>query len=174
MLFWDRREMNMPKVEFKNGSPADLQQALRDCVSRSAEARYSLRLVCLLLVAAGFSCAPVGRWFGKTGRTVERWVEAFQRHGIAGLRDEHRAGRAGEFNAEELACLADDLGRPPETFGLAAEEWTADLLAEHASRRYRHNLGVRQARRLLSRLLAEPAARVGGRATFISGRKDAE
>jgi transposase len=161
-------EMAVPKVKLNNEGLADLHQALRDCLSRSADARYGLRLVCLLLVSAGFGCADVGPWFGKTGRTVQRWVHDFQSRGFAGLRDEHRPGRAGEFSSEELAQLREDLGHTPGAYRLEASEWTAELLAEHIKHCYKRELGGRQALRLLHRLMTESVAR---NATTISGHE---
>jgi len=161
-------------VELKNGSLENLQEALRYCLSHSADARYGLRLVCLVLVTAGFSCSTVGRWFGKTGRTVQRWVEAFQKDGIEGLKEEHRPGRVGTFSTEVLARRGDDLRHPPKIFGLEAEVWDSGLLAEHVKRRYGHGLGTRQAQRLLIRLHAGSVLTMCKNATFISGPEDEE
>ena len=66
---------------------------LQDEIRRSAEARYDHRLHGVLLVAQGLSCPQVAHLLGDAPRTVEYWVQRFEKEGLSGLVEGERPGR---------------------------------------------------------------------------------
>jgi hypothetical protein len=58
---------------------------LQDEIRRSEESRYDHRLHGVLLVAQGLTCPEVANLLGDAPRTVEYWVNSFEREGLAGL-----------------------------------------------------------------------------------------
>jgi transposase len=60
---------------------------LQDEIPRSLDSRYDHSLHGILLVAQGMTCPEVDRLLGDASRTVEYWVERFERSGVAGLRE---------------------------------------------------------------------------------------
>ena len=55
---------------------------LQDEIRRSAEARYDHRLHGVLLVAQGLSCPQEAHLLGDAPRTVEYWVQRFEKEGL--------------------------------------------------------------------------------------------
>ena len=58
---------------------------LQDEIRRSEESRYDHRLHGVLLVAQGMTCPEVAKLLGDAPRSVEYWVQGFERSGLAGL-----------------------------------------------------------------------------------------
>ena len=129
-----------------------VRNLLRQEARRSPASRYEHRLHGVLLVASGLSHPKVAEIFGEDPRTVRRWTAAFQRHGLAGLRDVKRPGRPSSLDAEQQLRLRRDLTQPPATFELCGGTWNGNVLSEHLRRSYKMDLGVRQCQRLLKRL----------------------
>jgi transposase len=133
--------------------PAEpLQAALNAELHASASARFIHKLDCVLLVLGGVHCAAVGRKFGESTRSVERWVSAYKLGGIEKLRDAPHPGRPARLPASSIDALAVELRAPPSGLGLGQTRWTGSLVAAHVARRYGVRLGARQCQRLLRRL----------------------
>lgn len=124
-------------------------------VRRSPESRYDHRLHGLLLVASGLSCTAVAETFGESPRTVQRWIRAFQRHGLDALREGARPGRPPLLNAQTWSSLVTDVQRSPAAFGQKRGPWDGKTLAVHLEKYYQVVLGVRQCQRLLRRIGAQ-------------------
>ncbi|HET6218999.1 MAG TPA: helix-turn-helix domain-containing protein, partial [Acidobacteriaceae bacterium] len=54
---------------------------LQDEIRRSEESRYDHRLHGVLLVAQGMTCPEVAKLLGDAPRSVEYWVQGFERSG---------------------------------------------------------------------------------------------
>ncbi len=129
-----------------------LKTRVREEISRSAESRYGHRLHALLLLACGFGCYDVARILGQDPRTIERWVQRFERNGLAGLHEEEREGRPRRLNGERWEAMRQDLKRSPHEFGYSQDLWDGRLLTCHLHSLYGIVLGVRQCQRLLQRM----------------------
>jgi transposase len=130
-----------------------LQAALGAELRASASARFMHKLHCVLLVLGGMPCAAVGRRFGESTRSVERWVRAYRLGGIEKLReDAPHPGRPPRLPESSIDALVEDLRAPPSALGLDQSRWTGSLLAAHIARRYGVQLGARQCQRLLRRV----------------------
>ena len=121
-------------------------------ISRTAEARYYHRLHGLLLLTGGNSCLQVSELLGEDRRTVQRWVNQFEKFGLEGLRDQERPGRPKQLGSYVFLSLRRDLSAPPQTFRYPERKWTGKTLSMHLERRYRIRLGVRQCQRVLKLL----------------------
>lgn len=126
--------------------------ALQDEIRRSDESRYDHRLHGVLLVAQGMSCRQAAAILGDAPRTVEYWVGAYDKHGLAGLQEHPRSGRPPRLTAEQLKTLGRVLRQPPEKAGLSVNLWDGKALAAFIERRYAVVLGVRQCQRLFRAL----------------------
>lgn len=134
------------------GDALALRGLIRSASRASDQQRVLHRLHCALLIAEGRSCYEVARWFGEAPRTVERWVHAFERHGIDGLQDHRAGGRPAKLSREIWQGLERDLRRPPALYGYSKRRWTGRLLTQHLQGCYGVKLGTRQCQRLLRRL----------------------
>ena len=140
----------MKKLEIAD--PEVMRIAIQQEIARSDESRYDHRLHGLLLVTGGQSCQQVADLFGEDRRTVQRWVNRFESHGLEGMREGERAGRPATLDAKQWAALGRDLRRDPGAFGLAGHLWDGKMLSEHLRLRYGVNLGVRQCQRIFGQM----------------------
>ncbi len=134
-------------------SDADVMRvALQQEIVRSDEARYDHRLHGVLLVCQGLSCAQAAQWLGQDPRTVQRWVQRFERQGFAGLREGDRPGRPRTLAAGQWAEVNRALRRAPRALGSRQNLWDGKLLAHHLATVHAVTLGVRQCQRLFHEL----------------------
>ena len=138
--------MNMQKLMLKDNEL--MRIAIRQEIARSEESRYDHRLHGLLLVSQGYSCYKVADLLGQDPRTIERWVNRFDRHGFSGLEEGEHPGRPSRLGAEDGQKVEADLRRSPRDFGYGQNLWDGKLLAHHLTQHYRIALGVRQCQRL--------------------------
>jgi transposase len=154
----------MRKLHIAN--PDGLRTAIQQEIGHSADARYYHRLHGLLLLAAGYSCSEVARFFGEDDTTVQRWVHRFERGGLRALRESFRPGRPRFLDPEQWCQLEVDLRQSPLDFGFTAASWDGSSLSEHLRRRFAVLMGVRQCQRILRQIgwrAREPGKRVSAK-----------
>lgn len=140
----------MRKLEIKDAEIMKI--AVQQEIIRSEESRYDHRLHGILLVCAGKSCYEVATLLGHSARTVEYWVERFERSGFAGLNDGERPGRPKSLDEKKRGQIGKDLRRSPRELGYEQNLWDGKLLSHHLSKRHGVDLGVRQCQRLFGDL----------------------
>jgi transposase len=133
---------------------ATITLTLHQEIRRSEESRYDHRLHAVLLIVQGITCPEVAKLLGEAPRTVEYWLDRYEKNGIAGLGEQPKSGRPSRLSEKQLeevkAALQQvqaDLPGPSLT-GKALAAW----IAEH----YGVSLGVRQCQRLLRQLASRP------------------
>ena len=140
----------MRKLEIQD---ADLMRiAIQEEIHRSEESRYDHRLHGVLLVCSGLSCYEVAGLFGQSPRTVQYWVQRFERGGFASLQERERSGRPPSLDEATLQAVGKDLRREPRAFGYTQNLWDGKLFSHHLSTKYGVQLRVRQCQRLFHRL----------------------
>lgn len=138
--------------------------ALQDEIRRSDQSRYDHRLHGVLLVAQGMSCPDVARLLGDGPRTVEYWVNRFERSGFGGLAEGERSGRPSRLNARQLERVNAWLRQSPQQCGLEANLWDGKTLSALIEQKFQLQLGTRQCQRLFRQLgfrLRKPRPVVG-------------
>ena len=125
---------------------------LQDEIRRSGEARYDHRLHGVLLVAQGLSCPQVAHLLRDAPRTVEYWVQRFEKEGLSGLVEGERLGRPTRLSEAQLEEIAAVLREPPTAVGLKTNLWDGKTLSAFIQERYEVPVGVRQCQRLFRRL----------------------
>ena len=126
--------------------------AVQQEILRSEVSRYDHRLHGILLVCSGFSCNKVAELFGHSPRTVQYWVNRFERSGFAGLEDIPRPGRPKRLDECKLKLVGQDLRRSPRELGYTQSLWDGKLLSHHLYERFEIHIGVRQCQRLFRQL----------------------
>jgi transposase len=126
--------------------------ALQDEIRRSDQSRYDHRLHGVLLVAQGMTCRQAALVLGDAPRTVEYWVRAYNRVGLAGLQEGTRPGRPPRLTDEQIKLIGRVLRQPPEHCGITANLWDGKALAAFLRREFSVVLGVRQCQRLFKAL----------------------
>lgn len=172
----------MRKLQIRD--PQIMKIGLQQEILRSDESRYDHRLHGVLLVCSGKSCYEVADLLGHSPRTIEYWVERFEKSGFAGLREGERPGRPAALDGPARERIGRDLRRLPRELGYGQNLWDGKLLGHHLSRAYGVELGVRQCQRLFHELgfrrrkprgkiaQADPAAQAAYKKTPPPGRKN--
>jgi transposase len=125
---------------------------LQDEIRRTEEARYDHRLHTLLMVAQGKKCSEVAELFGDAQRTVQYWVQRFEKEGFAGLYDAEKPGRPRRLSEEQMQDIGAVLRGTPKGAGLRGHIWDGKTLSAYIMKRYSIPLGVRQCQRMFSQL----------------------
>jgi transposase len=132
--------------------PEIMKIAIQCEIERSEESRYDHRLHGVLLVCGGRSCYEVGEILGRSPRTIQHWVNRFEKIGFEGLHEGERLGRPSSLDTNQLSRLGKDLRKDPRKFGYSQNMWDGKLLSHHLSEVYEIELGVRQCQRLFTKL----------------------
>ncbi len=126
--------------------------ALQDEIRRTEHARYDHRLHAVLMVAQGLSARRTAQLLGDSPRTVEYWVNRFNREGLAGLAETPRSGRPPRLSQEQFDRVAEILRESPREHGIEMNMWDGKALSYWIGREYAIGLGVRQCQRLFRSL----------------------
>ena len=129
-----------------------MQIAVQQEILRSEESRYDHRLHGVLLVSHGLSCGEVATLLGQDPVTVQRWVNAFNADGFAGLQEGERSGRPARLQPDQWAALERVLRQSPRALGYGQNLWDGKLLAHHLRVQHHLALGVRQCQRVFRKL----------------------
>lgn len=139
-------------------NPDSVRQSIRAAVKTSHDQHLLHELHCVLLVGLGRSCHEVADWFGDSTRTIERWVGAFNRCGVAGLCAHRPGGRTPRLPADTAQRVAFELKQSPCVCGFPDARWGGRLLMQHLQAHYGVTMSLRQCQRTLRRLrAAEPS-----------------
>ncbi len=150
VILEEKRKDNMKRLEIKD---ADIIRiAIQQEIVRSEESRYDHKLHGVLMVSSGFSCTQVADLFGHSRRTVQYWVQHFEKHGFSGLQEIPRPGRPTALDAVVRRKLGRDMRRSPREFKYSQTLWDGKLLSHHLAEEYEVDLGVRQCQRLFTQL----------------------
>ena len=126
--------------------------AIQQEIDRSEESRYDHRLHGVLMVSAGYSCTDVAHLFGHSRRTVQYWVQRFEKRGFSGLQEGERPGRPTALDVAVRRKLEKDLRRSPGELKYGQNLWDGKLLSYHLTENYGVDLGVRQCQRLFTQM----------------------
>jgi transposase len=121
---------------------------LQDEIRRNKDARYDHRLHMVLLVARGNSCKQVAEDLGDSLRTVQSWVNAFNKDGLAGLMEAEYSGRPARLTDEQIDKISAALRRASSDFGLPGNIWDGRTLSAFIQKSFQLIVGVRQCQRM--------------------------
>lgn len=126
--------------------------ALYDEIRRNKDARYDHKLHAILLVAQGFTCPEVSRLMGDSVRTIQTWVNRFEKKGFSGLMEKKRPGRPPRLTEEQMEEIKVALTRSPRDYGIEANIWDGKTLSWFILEEFDVILEVRQCQRLFRKL----------------------
>jgi transposase len=163
--------------------PGLMRLGILDEIQRNEDSRYDHRLHGILLVCSGMSCYQVAELLGQSPRSIQYWVQRFERSGFAGLQEKPRQGRPPALDDDALAKIGKDLRQAPRNFEYPQNMWDGKLLSHHLATTHGVQMGVRQCQRLFKRLgfrqrkprpmiaKSDPAARQAYKKTPAVGRR---
>ena len=106
-----------------------LERLTRGHASSASSASLAVRARTVLLASDGVANNEIGRLTGLSQPSVLKWRTRYVQHGIDGLNDIARPGRAPII--DELAVIAEtlaDSGKPPPDLGIS--HWSVRLMAD--------------------------------------------
>lgn len=110
------------------------------------------RLHVVLLVAQGMSCSEVSHLMGDSVRSIQNWVNLFEKKGFSGLMDKTRPGRPSKLTNEQMVEIDEALRFTPENYGLSGHLWDGKTLSVFIRQEFDVDLCVRQCQRLFRQL----------------------
>jgi len=67
-------------------------------------------------------------------KTVQRWVEAYDTHGVDGLRDKPHPGKPSGYTEAQRRRIVELALKSPRLFGYLKNGWSVRLLSRHLTR----------------------------------------
>jgi len=128
----------------------DTQYAELRQVARRAVGRVSERAHFVLLFLQEYSSSQIGDLMGYNKATVEKWLESYADHGIAGLYDAPRSGRPRRCK-HLTGVVQAQAGQPPRNYGYLHACWTVALLLCHLRDRFHITVSRATLRQALKR-----------------------
>jgi transposase len=149
-------------------SSAEQEAIERLARSRTAPARAVERARIVLLSRHGDTVEEIAETLGVCQDTVRRWIHRFDRHGLAGLADQPRAGRPATYTPEEVGAVVAASLTKPEDLGLPFASWTLDRLAAYLNEE--RGLPIKRSR--ISEVLIAEGLRWREQETWFGERPD--
>jgi transposase len=104
-----------------------------------------LKVAALLLVLEGQHPGWISALFGLSRTTLGRWINGVNQRGTLSLIPQPRPGRPTQLSPPVRKQLKQNLGRPPQEFGLARVGWDGPTLVIHLKKEFGIKLKLRQA-----------------------------
>jgi len=99
--------------------------------SRTAPARLVERARIIWQAQQGRRVSAIAAALRLNHKTVRRWLQHFNEHGLAGLEDQPRTGRPATYTAEAAGTVIALALTDPQQLGLPFAAWTLDRLAAY-------------------------------------------
>ena len=149
--------------------PPDEQASLRRLAhSRTEAARVVERARIIWLAHQGWRVPAIAAELRVTEATVRLWLKRFNAHGVAGLRDQPRAGRPPTYTAEQVGEVIALSLTAPRRLGLPFASWTLDRLAAYLQ----EQKGIAIKRTRIDELLLAEGLRWRSQETWFGERVD--
>lgn len=117
----------MVRVELSEEQIRELEKLVKTSLDRHLRQRCQA----VLMSARGRSRKEVARDVVTSARTVQRWVVAYHREGLAGLARKKISGRRPKIAAELAPQILKWIEQGPEACGLNRANWTYAELRDH-------------------------------------------
>jgi transposase len=136
--------------------------------SRTAPARLVERARIIWQAQQGRRVSAIAAALRLNHKTVRRWLQHFNEHGLAGLEDQPRRGRPATYTAEAVGTVIALALTDPQQLGLPFAAWTLDRLAAYL---HEHQ-GIAMKRSRIGELLLAEGLRWRSQETWYGERVD--
>jgi len=140
----------MQKLQITRNSPN--HDELVELYKREKRAKLKVRYHALLLMLEFHDCTMVAELVKKSQRTIQLWVNAFNKGGLESIVPNSPPGRPSSLSEEQKAELKADVLTPPRELGYEFSNWEGKSVVHHIKQKFDLELSVRQAQRLLHEL----------------------
>jgi len=101
--------------------------------------------------ADGYTYEAVAERHGVSSKSVERWVHAYETHGLEGLRLKPHPGRPSRYTGKSRERIVQLALKSPTLFGYLRHDWNLRLLAKHLTK----EVGIKIGKTRLSEILRD-------------------
>jgi transposase len=136
--------------------------------SRTAPARLVERARIIWQAQQGRRVSAIAAALRLNHKTVRRWLQHFNEHGLAGLEDQPRTGRPATYTPEEVGTVIALALTDPQQLGLPFAAWTLDRLAAYLH----EHPGIAMKRSRIGELLLAEGLRWRSQETWYGERVD--
>jgi transposase len=88
----------------------------------------------ILEKANGLTYKTIAEKHGVHRETVKRWVRAYAKYGLEGLRDKPHPGRPSGYTEAQRRRIVELALKSPRLFGYLKNDWSVRLLSKHLTR----------------------------------------
>jgi transposase len=127
------------------------RQRLRGLMKATRSKREYREASAILEKADGLTYEAIAVKHGVDVRTVQRWVEAYEAHGLDGLRDKPHPGKPSSYTEAQRRRIVELALQSPRLFGYLRNSWSVRLLSRHLTR----EVGVKISKSQVWRILHE-------------------
>lgn len=136
---------NVKRLPLSDVERRSLLAFMNQAHSRPEYSRASL----VLMKADGYTYEAVAERHGVCGKSVERWVHAYEAHGLDGLRAKPHPGRPSRYRGRRRERIVQLALKSPTLFGYLQQDWNLRLLAKHLTK----EVGIEIGKSRLSEIL---------------------
>ncbi len=124
-------------------------QSLLGLMKATRSKREYRRASAILEKADGLTYKAIAMKHGVDVKTVQRWVEAYEAHGVDGLRDRPHPGKPSRFSRAQRRRIVKLALKDPRLFGYLRNGWNVRLLARHLTKEVGIKIGKSHVWRIL-------------------------
>lgn len=128
----------MIRIHLSDEELLELNEVLRT----SQDRRMRARLQSVIMAHQGVRHQEIADTLGITSRTIQRWLNAYQRDGLAGLPPRKARGARPRLVSELAPVIRQWVQDGPQASGVNRPHWTYAELADHLSRT--HGVQIRK------------------------------
>jgi transposase len=101
--------MRLPLRISRLAAESELNHALKQTKASNTQ----IRIRAVLAVAKGKTIRQAAQTISIAARTIQNWVNNYNREGLEGIRDHHTQGRKSKLNEQQKACLVERIQSGP-------------------------------------------------------------
>jgi len=105
---------------------------------------------------SSYTQQEVADFFDVRLRSVQRWMQAYRKRGMAGLKAKPHPGRAPKLSVAQERQVLRWFRRSPQEFGFATELWSAPRVAQVIQRKFRKKFHPRYVNQWLAKRRITP------------------
>jgi len=141
----------MPNAVKRLPISGDEKRSLLAFMKQTHSKREYARAQFILMKAEGYTYMAVAERHGVSTKSVERWVHAYETHGLEGLRLKPHPGRPSRYTGKSRERIVQLALKSPTLFGYLRHDWNLRLLASHLT----NEVGIRIGKTRLSEILRD-------------------
>jgi transposase len=133
-----------PFVQVKMLNSDEYRVLKKTVASRILPAGKVRRAKIVLLSNQGYTARQISQKLDCNERTALKWINRFNKYGVAGLEEGPREGRPRVYGPEDVGAVIQAALTPPQELGLPFASWTLDRLVAYLSEE--KGIGMRRTR----------------------------